>query len=821
MKPAQAIFSAKAQREQALRLRNSMLRGLSPESYGRAIDAFDAGDLGAAAMLWDAMSRRDDVISSVKPKREKAVSRRDWQVLTVDDSAEAKRQQAVLESFWNNIEAVDALNRNDRGGVAKLIRQMMSAVSYGFASHHLVWRPSRSELSCTFEFVPLWFFENRTGELRFRPTGLEYDGVDMPRQEWMVTCGEGLMVAGGIGYVVKRSALADWMVFSEKFGIPGLLGKTSQGKDTPGGEAMQTAVETFSSDWEAVLFGADGNSTIELVKADGAAGSLPFPALIDRVDRRLAALWRGADLSSMSSGSGSEGLGASLQREEMDLIEADDALMISERLNEIDRQVLAWHFGPKVKPLAYFRLSVPQREDLKLLLEAVSKFVDLGAEIAVEDMLERFGIETPKAGAELLQRPSKAPADPMRGGAGAVDARGQAQINAERAEDVFIARAARLLARARVSDHRAMVDDLRGVLEHDDATILNALQGFIAGLPDQVGQDAAQRAAWQAMLAGALVNGLALGAGDEAQLNAFDPNQPRDKDGKWTKGASGAAGKGESAVKVDMRPATEDDRKKLGIPPAYKDAQVAAQPGADLIATAKNDQGKTVYYYSEEYIRKQQEVKFQRIAALHHDMPNLKKRMDADIAGGGADAQKAMALRVIQRTGLRNGGEDGGGKVPSYGASSLLTSHVRTEGDRVHLDFPGKKGVRQRHSFTDAEFANHVRARQKAGAERVFDHDSGGTLDYLSRISDGQYKVHDLRTWNGSVLGHAAVQKIIARDGVPANEKEFKSLQKRTAKIVSRHLGNTPAMALKAYIHPAVFEDAKPPSNKPKGKKAA
>ena len=512
LKATQSIFSNAAHREQVRRIRGSMLRGLTPESLGLALDAYDAGNLGQAARYWEKMAVRDDVIASVKPKREKAVARRDWQILTVDDSRTAMKQKAVLEDFWNNIQAVDALNRHDRGGISKLIRQMMSSVSYGFASHHLVWMPTRERLSCLFEFVPLHFFENRTGELRFLKTGLEYSGEEMPDNEWMISTGDALMIAGSIGYLVKRNCLADWMLFSEKFGIPGVVGKTKQGKDSPGGEAMADAVEAFSNDWAAVLYGDDGSGDISLIEAKGGS-TLPFPLLIERVDRRLSGLWRGADLSSMSSGSG-EGTGASLQREEMDLIEGDDALTISEKLNEVERLVLEWHFGRGVRPLAYIRLSVPQREDLKLLLEAVTKLVELGAKISVDDMLERFGIEQPKAGDELLRKASeKAVTEPVE------EPLTEAQINAakDKAEERFLAQAGRLLANARATDHAAMVEELRDVLKADDATLLNALSGFITRLPESVGKDAAQVEAWETLLASALVNGLALGKPETAE----------------------------------------------------------------------------------------------------------------------------------------------------------------------------------------------------------------------------------------------------------------------------------------------------------------
>lgn len=484
-----------------------MLRSLSGESLASALDSFESGNLRPAALLWQGMTERDDVLMSVKPKREKSVSRRDWQVLTSDDSAEAKRQAEILTAFWNSVKVVDAYDLNQRGGFSLLVRQMMRAVSFRYQAHHLVWQPSKDALTCTFEAVPLQFFENLTGRLRHCPTGMEYEGQDLVADEWLVTCGDGLMTAASIGYFCKRNALSDWMAFSDKFGMPGILARTSQGKDTPGGMAMAEAAESFGQDWAAVLYGDDGSGKIELVEATGAA-ALPFPALIERVDRRVAALYRGADLSSLSSSAG-QGTGASLQDGETDLIDQDDALSISERLNEVEEIVLRWWFGSKVQVKAYVRLIVPQSEDLKLLITAVESLVKLGAPVAIADVLERFGFPTPKAGAELLSAsspgfsPLSVTADgPARG----TEQRTQ-EINAELDEDTFLARAGRLLSVASREDRENLVGGLREILSAPEGTQINALAAFMERLPDNIGQDAAQVRAWEVLLASALISG--------------------------------------------------------------------------------------------------------------------------------------------------------------------------------------------------------------------------------------------------------------------------------------------------------------------------
>lgn len=382
------------------RSRLAPLRSLTAQRLVSALDAFEAGDLREAAILWTAMAQRDDMISAVKAKREKAVANRDWQILTSEETPAATAHKERLEWFWNNVTAVNAFDRNEKGGVARLIRQMMEATSFAYAAHHIQWSPTGEGLTATFEYVPLWFFENRSGELRFIKDGMAYTGEDLAPGEWMVTCGDGVMKAASLCYFGKREGLTDWLIYNSKFGIPGVLGRTNQGEDTDGGRAMADAVAAFSNDWEAVIYGDDSSGKIEIVSAGG-GNSLPFPELIDRVDRRIAALYRGADLSTSSAGAGS-GQGASIQGGESDLIESDDARMISETLQGVERRVIEYYFGAGVKPLAYFQVILPEAQDLKMKMDAVKLLHELKVPLSVPDLRETFGVAEPGDGEQQV-----------------------------------------------------------------------------------------------------------------------------------------------------------------------------------------------------------------------------------------------------------------------------------------------------------------------------------------------------------------------------------------------------------------------------------
>lgn len=380
---------------------------LKPDMLSRVLESFEHGRIREAVLLWEKMAERDDMISNVKPKREKDVSQLDMQVVVAPDSGpDGEAHQAVLEKFWKSCRAVNAYDRNERGGFRRLVKQMMTATSFKYAAHHIIWQPqANGDLRATFEFVPLWLFENTTGKLRYLKTLTAVTGEELDDSEWMITTGDGLMIACCIGYLAKRSAFNDWLIFSEKFSVPGVLGRTSAKAGTAEAEAMTAAVQAFGHDWAAVITGDDGTHAkpIEIVQAQGNPSGMPMPAVIERVDRRIAALYRGADLSSMSSGPSGEGSGASLQEKETDILRRDDAETITETLADVSRMVIEWTFGNGVEPLARVELVVPVAEDATSVVTAATLLADRGAQVSASSLMDRLNLPVAKDDADALR----------------------------------------------------------------------------------------------------------------------------------------------------------------------------------------------------------------------------------------------------------------------------------------------------------------------------------------------------------------------------------------------------------------------------------
>lgn len=366
------------------RLQFNPIKSLTPDSLSRILDGFHAGNLRSAALLWDAIERRDDVLQGVASKRKKAVSRLDWRIHTLDDSEEALQQKKILEHFYNTLTTTHACDPHECGGLSLLIKQMMDAVGKRYAAHEIVYDTHAGKTTATFRFVPLWFFHRRDGQLRFVPDDSNYEGVALKKDAWLITTGDGLMESCSIAYLFKHLPLRDWLIYCERNGMPGVRGVTDAPPNSLQWEMAKEAVRDFGAEFHALM---SSGTTIEAIDLSS-KGELPYGALVERMDRAMTALWRGSDLSTLTR---TDAVGASLQGSEMALLEEDDAHRISEALNiQVDRVLLYHHFGVE-RGKAYFKLHPQNRTNKLEEIEIVERLKSLGVDIDVKGLMERLG----------------------------------------------------------------------------------------------------------------------------------------------------------------------------------------------------------------------------------------------------------------------------------------------------------------------------------------------------------------------------------------------------------------------------------------------
>lgn len=399
-----AVYQFKQARFQPISL-------LTPESLSSQLSQWATGTMRAFSLTMDAIENRDAVSKSVLGKLKMTISRRDYEIVEVEgaDKAEAEAHADALRYFYSNLSCTNAVDRNQIGGFHTLIHQMMDCGPKKYAVHEMVLEPRGSDLlTARFIFVPLWFFENRTGSLRFAGN-YQWDGEPLKDGQWMITVGEGIMEAIACAWMYKTIALRDWLIYSESMGMPVPVVNTNHREGTPGWNALNDALSNFGPNSRLILSIADVASKIDF----GSTGQLPYEPLVEYMDKAICALARGADLSTLSShGTSGSGRGASLQGEEAEMIEMHYGQVITETLNHhVDKVVLRWHFGPNTTPCAYVKLNVPKKKDVLLEIQIDQFLLQCGAKLGLEDGLERYNRAEVEAGEPTMTPPP----NPMQG----------------------------------------------------------------------------------------------------------------------------------------------------------------------------------------------------------------------------------------------------------------------------------------------------------------------------------------------------------------------------------------------------------------------
>jgi phage gp29-like protein len=504
-----------------LRSRFNPIRRLTPELLSVYMDRSKVGFLRELALVWDAVQERDDKIKLASGLRQKAVARFDYQIehvdgLTTGEKAKAEEHKATLEYFFGNLTCTKAIDENERGGVKMMVRQMMDAVGSKYSVHEIVWKPQADgDLTAEVRWTPLWFFENLTGKLRYLAMEGQTYGVDLDEGGWMVSVGEGLMYASLIAYIFKVLPLRDWLTLSERAGMPAIVGKTPS---TPGSaqyEAMLTALESLGREYIALMNMTDVIEKIDLGAVDAEKTYAP---LVERMDRAIVALWRGGDLSTMSSGKQSQGHGSQRQDEEADTILDDDVENIDETIHQyLSRYVIEYVHGDD-RPLARYKTVVPPDRATAQDIATDQFLVSVappGEGLSWEDALKRYGRTPAQKGDKLLIAPAQPEQLPPNLGnacAGAFKRLANVRTAYQPAGlNSLLNSLGQHIAQASAETQKPILDWIERLDEASEANFAAECQAFINEMPkllEPTDADAQAVEGWQEALGTMLINGL-------------------------------------------------------------------------------------------------------------------------------------------------------------------------------------------------------------------------------------------------------------------------------------------------------------------------
>jgi len=252
--------------------------------------------------------------------------------------------------------------------------------------------------------------------------------------------------------------------------------------------------------------------------------------------------------------------------------------------------------------------------------------------------------------------------------------------------------------------------------------------------------------------------------------------------------------------------------KRLAIPPAWTDVRICRDPAGHLQAVGRDARGRKQYRYHERWSRLRNENKFDRLLDFGRALPKIRRAVSRDLRQPALTRQKVLAaiVRLLELSAARVGNEEYVDQNRSYGLTTLRNRHAQVSGDTLRLRFRGKSGKEQDIDIRHPALAKVVRKCQNLPGQKLFEYaDDDGVRaissedvnDYLAGITGQSFTAKDFRTWKATALATVTLLRA-KQDGRNARRRNIR----KAIEQVAEHLGNTPAICKKCYIHPAILD---------------
>lgn len=249
--------------------------------------------------------------------------------------------------------------------------------------------------------------------------------------------------------------------------------------------------------------------------------------------------------------------------------------------------------------------------------------------------------------------------------------------------------------------------------------------------------------------------------------------------------------------------------KALAVPPAYRDVWICVHENGHIQATGLDEANRKQYRYHALWSEVRSGAKFDKLSEFGSALPKVRRAVESILTGakkGDVFAKEvaiAAVVRLLDHTAMRIGGRS----RTSQGATTLMLRNIRYDKDRLKLQYTAKGGKKVRCTVSDKRLQRILEKIHDLPGKRLFQYigadgevhplDSGDVNAWLKdRTGVDHISAKMFRTWHGSVAALEALRK--------AKKPSIRV----ACEAASCVLWNTPAIARKSYVHPAVLEIA-------------
>ena len=249
--------------------------------------------------------------------------------------------------------------------------------------------------------------------------------------------------------------------------------------------------------------------------------------------------------------------------------------------------------------------------------------------------------------------------------------------------------------------------------------------------------------------------------------------------------------------------------KALAVPPAYRDVWICADANGHIQATGLDEANRKQYRYHALWSEARSGAKFDKLSEFGNALPQVRRAVESILTGAKKgdvftkEVAIAAVVRLLDHTAMRIGGRS----RTSQGATTLTLRNIRYDKDHLRLQYTAKGGKKVRCTVSDKRLQRILEKIHDLPGKRLFQYigadgevhplDSGDVNAWLKeRTGVDHISAKMFRTWHGSAAALEALRK--------AKKPSIRV----ACEAASCVLWNTPAIARKSYVHPAVLEIA-------------
>lgn len=364
----------------------------------------------------------DDHVTSVIQTRKVGTLKREvrWTPGALEGQEPDQRAVKLCADFVKDLEEVEK-----NIGLRNVISQILDAPLYGYTPLELIWEPGEGRVRLLeIESKPhAWFRFNAENQPRFVSLADKENGEEIPwgkivfaRHFPTYENPYGLRLLSRCFWPVtfKKGGLKFWVTFTEKYGIPFLLGRYQRGTGAADQKRMLSDLSAMIQDSVAVV---PEGSTVELLGAGGnSKGSSDlFDRLISVMDKSISKVIVGQTLTAETSDTGGAYAQSKTHQDVLADYQASDQALVKETFDRI-AAIYAEVNAPGSAPpqFTWFEEDDPQKD----FAERDKTLKETGVRFNKAYFVRQYGfaedeIEVEVAGGDTIMKPPLADNQPQ------------------------------------------------------------------------------------------------------------------------------------------------------------------------------------------------------------------------------------------------------------------------------------------------------------------------------------------------------------------------------------------------------------------------